>query len=315
MNNFSISKSWSILSDIEQRIKAKIEEVGVPLKDWDIQINYGIKTGLNEAFIISGEKRKEIVAADPKSAEIIRPILRGRDIKRYEYKFSDLWLLHIPWHFPLHNDASIIGASEIAEFQFKEQFPSAYNHLLLYKDQLLARNRAETGIRYEWYSLQRWGANYSDDFYKQKIVYAETMRVHKKTDSDRFPRFSYSEEGIFLDKTCFMITGDNLLYILPILNSKLMCFFIRNNIAVLDTGGFLMQKIYIDRLPIPPVSGENRNKLETLCVQIFEERRRSLNSYNLEDEVDSIIYNLYGFTRDEIAHIEKISSELRSMSR
>lgn len=85
--------AWAILNPIEQSIKAKIEKYGTPLKDWDITINYGIKTGCNEAFIISGEKRKELIAEDPKSDEIIRPILRGRDIKRYGYEFADLWLI------------------------------------------------------------------------------------------------------------------------------------------------------------------------------------------------------------------------------
>ena len=90
---FNNNDSWVILNSIEQNIKAKIEAIGKPLKDWDIQINYGIKTGCNEAFMISGEKKKELIAKDPKSAEIIRPILRGRDIKRYSYNFADLWLI------------------------------------------------------------------------------------------------------------------------------------------------------------------------------------------------------------------------------
>ncbi|MFJ1263110.1 type II restriction endonuclease, partial [Capnocytophaga canis] len=156
---------------MEQRIKAKIEAVGVPLKDWDIQINYGIKTGFNEAFIINGEKRKELIEADPKSAELIRPLLRGRDIKRYSYDFADLYLIFIPWHFPLHNDPNIRGASIEAEKAFENQYPAIYNHLLQYKQQLSNRNKAETGIRYEWYTLQRWGANYWEEFSKQKIVY------------------------------------------------------------------------------------------------------------------------------------------------
>jgi hypothetical protein len=82
-----------VLSPIEQRIKAKIEAVGTPLKDWDISINYGIKTGFNDAFIISGEKRKKLIEQDPKSEEFIRPLLRGRDIKRYGYEFADLYLI------------------------------------------------------------------------------------------------------------------------------------------------------------------------------------------------------------------------------
>ena len=98
--------SWCILNPIEQSIKEKIEKVGTPLKDWNININYGIKTGLNEAFIIDGAKKDELIKKDPKSAEIIRPILRGRDIKRYTYDFADKWLIYIPWHFPLHHDTT-----------------------------------------------------------------------------------------------------------------------------------------------------------------------------------------------------------------
>ena len=97
--DFVSSDSWVILSPIEQSIKRKIEAVGTPLKDWDIQINYGIKTGFNDAFIINTEKRDEILAncqtedERNRTAELIRPILRGRDIKRYEYEWADLWII------------------------------------------------------------------------------------------------------------------------------------------------------------------------------------------------------------------------------
>ncbi|MGV4511184.1 Eco57I restriction-modification methylase domain-containing protein, partial [Ornithobacterium rhinotracheale] len=181
--NFS-SESWIILSEIEKSIKEKIEAIGTPLKDWDINIYRGILTGYNEAFIINGERKDELIAQDPKSAEIIRPLLRGRDIKRYSYEFADLYLLFIPWHFPLHEDTTIKGASLKAEKEFEKQYPAVYNHLLKYKDRLCKRNKAETGIRYEWYALQRWGANYWEDFYKQKIVW---KRVGSKI------RFSFDE--------------------------------------------------------------------------------------------------------------------------
>ena len=93
ISNFETSDSWVVLSEIEKRIKCKVERAGVRLKDWDIQINYGIKTGYNEAFIIDGSKKKELIDEDPKSAEIIRPLLRERDIKRYSYEFADLHLI------------------------------------------------------------------------------------------------------------------------------------------------------------------------------------------------------------------------------
>lgn len=168
--DFSGGDSWVIMTPIEQSIKRKIEAVGVPLKDWDIQINYGIKTGYNDAFIITSTKRDEILAnckteeERSRTDEIIRPILRGRDIKRYSYDWANLWLIWVPWHFPLHNDTSIQGTSERAEKAFQTQYPALYNHLLAYKKELSARNKAETGIRYEWYALQRWGANYWDNF-------------------------------------------------------------------------------------------------------------------------------------------------------
>ncbi|MDY2992899.1 MAG: class I SAM-dependent DNA methyltransferase, partial [Ligilactobacillus animalis] len=91
--DYKIGESWSILNEIEQSIKQKIEAVGTPLKDWNIEIKRGILTGLNEAFIISKEKRDELISADPKSDEIIRPILRGRDIKRCKYNFSELYVI------------------------------------------------------------------------------------------------------------------------------------------------------------------------------------------------------------------------------
>lgn len=90
---FPAADSWVILNPIEQRIKEKIEKIGTPLKDWDIQINYGIKTGCNEAFIIDGKKREELIASSPNSVDIIRPILRGKDIKRYTYNFADKYLI------------------------------------------------------------------------------------------------------------------------------------------------------------------------------------------------------------------------------
>ena len=93
------AESWAILSNVEKSIKAKVEAIGTPLKDWDIQINYGIKTGCNDAFIIDSEKRKEILAncidddERVRTAELIRPILRGRDIKRYSYDFADQYII------------------------------------------------------------------------------------------------------------------------------------------------------------------------------------------------------------------------------
>ena len=118
--SFNNSENWVILNPIELSIKEKIEQYGTKLQDWDLSINRGILTGYNDAFIIDEATKNSLIAADPKSAELIRPILRGKDIKRYTYNFANLWLIYVPWHFPLHNDPSIKGASIKAEEEFKK---------------------------------------------------------------------------------------------------------------------------------------------------------------------------------------------------
>ena len=285
--SFSNSESWVILSPIEQSIKRKIEAVGKPLKDWDINIYRGILTGYNEAFIIDGKKKDQLIAEDPKSAEIIRPILRGRDIKKYSYEFSDLWLIYIPWHFPLENDASIIGASHKAENEFEKQYPAVYKHLLSHKENLSNRNKAETGIRYEWYALQRWGANYRDDFSKPKIVWKRVGSIL---------RFSFDNEGTFaLDSTCFA-TGKHIEYLVCYLNSKIGNYLLKDSPKT-GTGDLLVSVQAIEPIlaPLPTEQFENKVKFLFQNITIKD---------NSEAELDKMFYELFDFRSEEIEFIE-----------
>lgn len=280
---FSNSDSWVILSPIEQSIKRKIEAVGTPLKDWDIQINYGIKTGYNDAFIISTEKRDEILEncqsedERTRTAELIRPILRGRDIKRYGYNWAGLWLIYIPWHFPFQFDESITGASEKAEKAFKEQYPAVYAHMLKYKSSLSKRNKAETGVRYEWYALQRWGAKYWEDFFKPKICW---KAVGKKL------AFALVEAGIFLTAPAsFIMAGKYNETILAFLCSSVGTYFIYKNSDTTGAGDIMLNIQSLIKFPIPKINAELDNLSEI--------------------EINKYIYNVYGFTKDEILYIEK----------
>jgi hypothetical protein len=301
---FNSSDSWVILSPIEQRIKAKIEAFGTPLKDWDINIYRGILTGFNEAFIIDGKKKNELIALDPKSAELIRPILRGRDIKRYGYKFEDIWLLYIPWHFPYHLDASISGASDKAEIAFRSQYPAIYNHLSQYKEQLSNRNKEETGIRYEWYALQRWGANYWEDFSKQKIVWIEL------TDH---PNFCLDTEGFYANNTVFFLNGNRLPFILACLNTKLCEWYFTKIAATSGVGTRRWIKIYMEKICIPRQIDEKIEKsLSNLVLKIQEMKKQGINTTDLEIEVDSEFYRLFDLTDKEIAYIEQNLEELYS---
>ena len=209
VSDFSNTDSWVILSPIEQSIKRKIEAVGTPLKDWDIQINYGIKTGFNDAFIISTEKRDEILAkcADDdereKTAELIRPILRGRDIKRYGYDWAGLWLINT------HN--GIKGKLERIHI---EDYPAVKAHLDQYWDKISTRaDKGDTP-----YNLRNCA--YLDDFSKPKIVWKRIGSIL---------RFSYDGRGCFgLDSTCFA-SGSQLAYLACVLNSKIGHYLLKDS--------------------------------------------------------------------------------------
>ena len=295
---FAGNSSWTILSNVEQNIKHKIDAIGIPLKKWSVSINYGIKTGFNEAFIITGAKKDELIAADPKSVEIIRPILRGRDIKRYGYSYADLWLIST---FPSRKydiDCYPAIKKHLLSFGIERLEQTGKKHIVNGKA-VNARKKTNNA----WFETQD-SISYWDDFSKQKIVYAETMRVHRNDKADRFPRFSFIEQEAFLDKTCFMITGEHLLYILPIINSALMQYHIQRNIAVLDTGGFLMQKIYIEDFPIPPIEKESYKILTELAAEILSNRAIGKDTRSLEELVDLQVYSLFDLNEAEIRYIE-----------
>ena len=293
--DFSTSDSWVILSPIEQSIKRKIEAVGTPLKDWDIQINYGIKTGCNEAFIISTEKRKEILDncqtedERKRTAELIRPILRGRDIKRYSHEWANLWLIYIPWHFPYQFDESIQGASTKAEEAFKLQYPAVYSHMLQYKESLLKRNKAETGIRYEWYAMQRWGAKYWEDFSKPKIIFQEIVQNSQ---------FLYDETIHYMcNDTGRIIVGAQLPFILGVLNSKLFFYAVKKFYSggVLGEHGIRMKHTFFGNFPCLSYNKQIENAAKELSQKF---------NINIADKTDKLIFSAYSLTKEEISEIQ-----------
>ena len=282
MSDFFNRDSWVILSPIEKGILRKIEIAGERLSDWSININYGVKTGLNEAFILDGNKKRELISEDPKSAEIIRPILRGRDIKRYEYTFADLWLITT---FP-------------SKKYDIDNFPGVKKHLLSFGihrleqtggihiingEQIKARKRTNN----KWFETQD-SISYWDDFSKQRIVYRE---ISDSMDA------CLVEPHYFVNNKCYMISGKHLIFLLSFFNSKMFhkIIFQRTNI----TGGKGEAFISSIRVPIP--SKETEEELENLYYS-----RNSANESELrkiEHNVDSIICNLYELSDEEAAYI------------
>ncbi|EHA5121621.1 class I SAM-dependent DNA methyltransferase, partial [Campylobacter coli] len=222
----SLSKeSFTFSDENASALKAKIERIGTPLKEWQgLNIYRGILTGYNEAFIITTEKRNEILAnckdeaEKERTAKLIRKMLRGRDIKRYSYEWAGLWVIFIPWHFPNVEKPKTMLENEQ---DLKEQYLSLYKHLLSHKERLSKRNKEETGIRYEWYCLQRWGANYYQEFEREKIGW---QRITQE------PSFILEKEYILLDSMAFMVANskNELKYLLGFLNSSLIFYYFKN---------------------------------------------------------------------------------------
>ena len=297
--DFSDSNSWVILSPIEQCIRHKIESIGTPLKDWDINIYRGVLTGYNDAFIISTEKRNEILAncqtegERQKTAELIRPILRGRDIKRYGYDWAGQWLIYIPWHFPYQFDESITGASEKAEKAFKEQYPAVYNHMLEYKEPLSKRNKAETGIRYEWYAMQRWGAKYWEDFSKPKIIWGEI--------SDK-SKFAFDFFGEYIpEATSFYMKGECIEYLLSALNSSVSEWLFSKVGTTTGVGTIRWKKYTIEQLIVAKLSTE---QLNTHLAAFNDLKVGKMSITDFECFSNKLMYDVYKLTSDEIQYIE-----------
>ena len=297
--DFSDSNSWVILSPIEQCIRHKIESIGTPLKDWDINIYRGVLTGYNDAFIISTEKRNEILAncrtegERQKTAELIRPILRGRDIKRYGYDWAGQWLIYIPWHFPYQFDESITGASEKAEKAFKEQYPAVYNHMLEYKEPLSKRNKAETGIRYEWYAMQRWGAKYWEDFSKPKIIWGEI--------SDK-SKFAFDFFGEYIpEATSFYMKGECIEYLLSALNSPVSEWLFSKVGTTTGVGTIRWKKYTIEQLIVAKLSTE---QLNTHLAAFNDLKVGKMSITDFECFSNKLMYDVYKLTSDEIQYIE-----------
>ncbi|MFP6105208.1 class I SAM-dependent DNA methyltransferase [Helicobacter pylori] len=287
-------------------LRDKMESVGTPLKDWDIQIYRGILTGANEAFIIPTEKRDAILkncddvqkdergmSERERTKELIKPILRGKDIKRYSYEWADLWVIATFPSLKLDID----------------DYPSLKTYLSQFRPRI--DQSGEKGCRKktsnQWFETQDTIA-YHGDFEKEKIVYGEIVQE---------PRF-YLDNGecglgyFYAEATSFILTGEHLRYLLGMLHSKLITFAFKTFYAGggLGESGYRYKKAFIERLPIPQITEKNQelaDKITDCAKQILalKEKDPKANTQKLEKEIDALVYRLYHLTDEEIKIIEE----------
>ena len=272
--NFSNEESWVILSPIEQSIKQKIESVGTPLRDWDIKIYRGVLTGYNDAFIISTEKRDEILANCQteeerlRTAELIRPILRGRDIKRYGYDWANLWLINT------HN-----GIKGVKPRIDVNDYPAVKAHLDQYWDKI--SKRADKGDTP--YNLRNCA--YLDDFLQPKIVYPNMTK---------YLPFVYDDKRHLTNQKCFIITGKNVAFLTAFLNSSLFKFCFRDSFPELQGGTRELSKIFFDKIPVIQVNSSTNALFLDHLLDIQNEYTKSK-----AIAIDTMIFDLYDISKEE----------------
>lgn len=272
--------AWIILNKTEKDILEKVKKFK-PLKDWNIQINYGIKTGFNEAFIIDEETKDNLIKEDKKSKEIIKPLLRGRDIKRYSYDFKNLYLINT------HNG---IKEKNILPIDINK-YSAIKKHLDKYYSDLEVRQ--DKGITP--YNLRNCA--YLEDFDKPKIIYAETTIS---------PNFYYDNENFIAEKTNFIMTGENLKYIMAVLSSKLGFYIFYNFYSEITLGdvGFQYRKSSLEEFPIPEVDKKTEKEIVNLVEKIIEGKKKGIDTREFEEEIDRLVYWLYGLNEEEVGIIE-----------
>ena len=282
---------WTILSTMELALKRKIEKVGKPLKDWDISINLGIKTGCNEAFIIDESKKEELIDQNPKSAEIIRPLLRGRDIERYHSKQAGLYLLATGY-----------------DLNIPRRYPAIYDHLEIIGEQIESGkvkakgrglfNRTDQGEN--WWNLR--ACAYYSEFDNEKVVWGNIAYSSS---------FCYSEPAEFITAPANILTSESndIKYLLACMNSKIFNWEF-SNLGIPLGYAFEWKKQYVELIHVPSITDDNREiaeQIEDRVEKILVAKKTDSNAdtTELENEIDKLVYELYNLTEEEIAIVEK----------
>ena len=312
--------SWVILSPIEQSIKRKIEAVGTPLKDWDINIYRGVLTGYNEAFIISSEKRDEILSnckseeEKKRTDELIRPILRGRDIKRYGYEWAKLYLiatfparhydidkypavkqylLSFAYDYLIENGNKWVAENHLADF-CKQKLAQTGQYVVIngkhITDDKGNKEKGRKKTSNKWFETQD-SISYWEDFYQPKIVYPNMTK---------YMPFCLDDEGFLTNQKCFIITGERIAFLTAFLNSSIFKYCFRDSFPELQGGTRELSKIFFDNIPVLKVSKEQERIFKAAILDIqsnyTETKARALDrlvfeAYHLgEKDIETIGY-------------------------
>lgn len=278
--------TWAFETTEVLEIKNKVEAQGIPLENWNITINYGIKTGLNDAFVIDGDKRKELIKEDPKSKEIIKRMLRGRDIQKYYPTYEDLWLINL--HNGYDENKKRIPALKA------ENYPSVKKHLDQFLPQL--KKRADKGKTP--YNLRNCA--YVNDFEKTKIIYPEMTK---------FLNFTLDvDDNFYTNNKNFIFTGERLYWLTSFFNSQLWRYCFRDNFPELLGGTRELRKVFFEKIPVKQITEKQELPFKKLVTKIIEAKKKdpAADTGKWEKEIDEMVYKLYGLTDEEIKTVSEL---------
>ena len=307
-NVFAVSKTnlepsgWSLVDNKKHGLLAKIKKAGIPLGEYvGGNIYRGVLTGLNKAFVIDAETKDRLIAEDPKSAELIKPFLAGRDVKRYATPKADKYLIFTR------------RGTDI------EQYPATKTHLLQFRNELTPKPSGFKGEwkgrkpgPYKWYEIQDTVAYYNE-FEKPKIIVPAIVQKAS---------YCFDMEGNYSNDKTTIITTENL-YLIGILNSRICDYFIHSIASTKQGGYFEYKPMYIEKIPIRPINPDepaedvmhdrvvslvslmlDLNKRLAASTQPHERTIIERQIHATDNEIDSLVYKLYGLSEDEIRIVE-----------
>ena len=280
-------EGWTLERPEVLRLMEKLRKAGMPLGEYvKGRLYYGIKTGLNEAFVIDEATRERLIAEDPKSAELIKPWLRGRDIKKWKAEWAGLYVIFTR------------RGTDI------EKYPAIKRHLAKFREDLEPKKsekdkRGRKPGPYKWFEIQD-NIAYYEEFKGPKIIYPNITKSNV---------FAYERDGFFTNQKCFFIVTDDLC-LLAILNSGVTATWFRATLPLLRGGFYEPSAIFMENFPVPNADKHRENIIS--LVQRIQTDPAAADVPRLEAEIDRLVYNLYGLTQAEI-EVVKNSDEARSL--
>ena len=287
---------WIIMSGVEQSVLGKMRGKGTPLKNWNVKINRGVTTGCNEAFIIDEATRTKLIAADPDSADIIKPVLRGRHIQRYRAEWDSEWLITT---FPaLKLDI--------------DDYPAVKQHFLDFGKERLEQSgeilpdgsKARKKTKHSWFESQDSTAYY-EDFAKGKLLWIELVEQG---------RFAYDESGMYCSNSAYMLSGISIKYLCAVLNATLTTWFMSNTALTSGMGATRWIRSFVETIPVPKLTAAKQRPFIRLVDRILKAKAADpdANTSEIEEEIDWLVYELYGLTNAEVAAVEGEKGEVHA---